>query len=97
MTGVQTCALPILDLDAVPTEAGDTIDFVVDIKAGLNSDQFLWSSELMLETQTGSGIAARPVVWNAEADFRGPPSSFLNRWGQLGQVLMLANEFMFVD
>ena len=86
-----------LDVDAMATEAGDTIDFVVDIRDGLNSDQFLWSPEVALESGAGSVAAAPRDTWNAQADFRGPPSVFLNRWGQLTQVLMLSNEFMFVD
>ena len=72
-------------------------DFVVDIREGLNSDQFLWSPKVMLHSNTGLGTATSENAWNAEFEFRGPPSQLLNRWGQLAQVLMLANEFMFVD
>ena len=86
-----------INVDALATEAGDSIDFVVDIRDGLNSDQFLWSPEVILESDAGAGTPAAKSVWNAQADFRGPPSAFLDRWGQLAQVLMLTNEFMFVD
>ncbi|MDX1929301.1 MAG: PSD1 and planctomycete cytochrome C domain-containing protein [Pirellulaceae bacterium] len=86
-----------IDVEALETEVGDTIDFVVDIREGLNSDQFLWSPEVALESLAGTGTASPQHVWNSEADFRGPASSMLDRWGQLAQVLMLANEFMFVD
>jgi mono/diheme cytochrome c family protein len=86
-----------IDIDVLETEVGDTIDFVVDIREGLNSDQFVWSPIVTLESLEGVGTAPPPDIWNAEADFRGPASSMLDRWGQLVQVLMLANEFMFVD
>ena len=36
-------------------------------------------------------------AWDAEKDFFAQPKSQLNAWEQLVQVLMLANEFMFVD
>jgi hypothetical protein len=35
-----------LQLDAIAFQAGDTLDFIVDIGNGLNSDQFLWSPHL---------------------------------------------------
>lgn len=85
-----------LDFDELAIEAGDTIDFVVDIREGLNSDQFLWSPIVTLETSGTSGSNQKDI-WDAKENFRGPPSAMLDRWGQLAQVLMLANEFMFVD
>jgi hypothetical protein len=36
-------------------------------------------------------------IWNAEQDFAGPKPSWLNSWEQLAQVLLIANELMFVD
>ena len=36
-------------------------------------------------------------VSDAEKDFAGESMGLLDRWQQLAQVLMLANEFMFVD
>ncbi len=86
-----------IDVAAIRTEPGDTIDFVVDIRDGLNSDQFLWSPKVALEGLTGLGTAPTENFWDADTDFRGPSMALLNRWGQLAQVLMLANEFMFVD
>jgi hypothetical protein len=93
-----------IDLDAIATEAGDTIDFVVDVRDSLNSDQFLWSPEValwspevVLASNARADIVTPEKTWNAQTDFRGPPTAMLNRWGQLAQVLMLSNEFMFVD
>lgn len=36
-------------------------------------------------------------TWDAEKDFAAQPRSQLNGWEQFVQVLMLTNEFMFVD
>lgn len=87
-----------LSFSGIAFQAGDTLDFVVDIGDGLNSDQFLWSPRIMSGTSTtGSGGDAGGDLWDAEKDFFAQPKSQLNAWEQLVQVLMLANEFMFVD
>jgi hypothetical protein len=78
---------------AVPSltvSRGDTIDFLVDIRNELNSDQFLWSPH----------ISAENTTWRADHDFSGPatpPPDFLDPWAQYAQVLLLANEFSFTD
>ena len=76
--------------DSIPVKAGDTLDFVVDFHANLNSDQFLWAP-------TVRELAAAPSTWDAARDFAGPPTALLKPWEQLAQVLLLANELMFVD
>ena len=88
-----------LDLDGVAFEAGESLDFIVDIGQGLNSDQFLWSPILKPSEAgtTGSGGDSAMEVWDARADFTGGGKSSLTSWEQLVQVLMLANEFLFVD
>ncbi len=87
-----------LNLDAISFQAGDTLDFIVDIGNGLNSDQFLWAPKITSSAQltTGSGGNLNHT-WDANRDFSVQPKSQLNAWEQLVQVLMLSNEFMFVD
>ncbi len=82
-----------LNLAPMPMSAGDALDFIVDIRDGLNSDQFLWAPKITL-AGTG-GAAAGP--WDAEKDFVDTSLALLDRWQQLAQVLMLANEFTFLD
>lgn len=80
-----------LDVESLDVKAGDTIDFVVDIRDSLNSDQFLWT---LVITELGS---EEPATWNARTDFgteRTPP---LDPWEQLAHVLLMANEFSFID
>jgi len=87
-----------LSLAAIVFQSGDTLDFIVDIADGLNSDQFLWSHQIMPSTNaTGSGGDTASIIWNAEKDFSAQPKTPLTAWEQLVQVLMLSNEFMFVD
>lgn len=73
----------------IVVKAGDTLDFVVDIGGTLNSDQFLWAPV----------ITADGTKWDARAEFDGPRPApqHLTAWEQYAQVLLLANEFAFVD
>ena len=70
-------------------KASDTIDFIVDIGGTLNSDQFLWAPVIKTEGTT----------WDARAEFDGPKPApvLLTPWEQYAQVLLLANDFAFVD
>jgi hypothetical protein len=86
-----------LNFDAVHCNAGDTLDFIVDLGDGLNSDMFLWAPTITLGATTGTGGDSALQSWDAAKDFATAPGAHLNAWEQLGQVLMLANEFMFVD
>ena len=86
-----------VNFDAVPCKAGDTLDFIVDIGDGLNSDQFLWAPRITLGATTGAGGDSALQSWDAAQHFAAQPRSQLNAWEQFAQVLMLANEFMFVD
>ena len=86
-----------IDVNSIAMMKGDTLDFIVDIRDGLNSDQFLWSPKISLADSTGTGSDTVNQVSDAETDFARDSNSHLDRWQQLAQVLMLANEFMFVD
>jgi hypothetical protein len=81
-----------LNLAPVAVKAGDTLDFAVDIGGTLNNDQFTW--EVTIEP-VGSGGAS--LTWNSQSDFRGPTVDQLGPWEQLAQVLLSANEFIFID
>ncbi len=76
-----------LDLEPISVQVGDTLDFVVDFNANLNSDQFLWSPTIKIQEKT----------WIAERDFAGKQPPYLDPWQQLAQVLLLSNELIFVE
>ena len=73
----------------IVVKAGDTLDFVVDIGGTLSHDQFLWVPV----------VTADGTKWDARAEFTGPMPApqHLTAWEQYAQVLLLANEFAFVD
>jgi hypothetical protein len=85
---------------SLAVKQGDTIDFVVDFRAGLNSDMFKWAP-IIQAVGAPSAASDGPVgEWDAKKEFSGPPAAPdkpLNAWEKLAQVLLLANEFMFVD
>ncbi len=83
-----------IDHDDVQMSAGQTLDFVVDIGGGLNSDQFLW--QINIEDQQMEQSEAAPA-WNSLADFPSSQEHSLTAWEQLAQVLLCSNEFMFID
>lgn len=92
-----------LNTDTIEVQTGDTIDFVVDILAELSHDQFLWSPKIEQVSKSTNNstqeLASVTVTetWDAQRDFFGPAVLPLNRLEQLAQVLMLTNEFAFVD
>ena len=87
-----------LNLSPVEVQAGDTLDFVVDYNANLNSDQHLWAPVLReLPSGPEAKAGATPRTWDAKQQFEAKSVSLLNPREQLVQVLLLANELMFVD
>ena len=86
-----------ISFDLLNCKAGDALDFIVDIGDALNSDQFLWAPRVTAAATTGSGGDINAAQWDAKKDFASTPRTLLNGWEQLVQVLMLSNEFLFVD
>jgi hypothetical protein len=87
--GISYKANPSVDtnLNAIAVEAGEILDFVVDADGDYEADDFQWSPVL---TQGAS-------KWDARKEFAGPAIARLNPREQLAQVLLLTNEFAFLD
>jgi hypothetical protein len=86
-------------MSRIEVKKGDTIDFVVDCRGDENSDSFVWAPVIRLVEAPGNA-AGGTQEWSAAAEFRGPeakPHKMLTAWERYAQVLMLSNEFMFVD
>jgi len=95
-TAVAHAAKVEFRVDAIEVEPGDALDFVVDVRDGLNSDQHLWAPKVRA-VRVDEGPAPTGGAWDAARDFRGPSAAGLGPREQLAQVLMMSNEFMFVD
>ena len=86
--------------EGIPVLAGDTIDFVASPNTGPGFDSYGYSIEVQMDRPEGSEGESIQTVWNSREDFAGPPPAPpepLSPWGQLAQVLLLTNEFMYVD
>ena len=77
----------------VKVQAGETIDFVCASGETLFHDSFDWRVQLTLSDGT------QRQKFDSEKDFSdaGSGGSSLDPWAQLAQVLLMANEFIFVD
>lgn len=81
------------EIKDIQVQAGDTLDFVVDMKASVHYDGFRWIPVLSF-----SGDKSQQV-FHAQNDFTGSEQATdsFNRWSQFAQVLLISNEFLTVD
>jgi len=81
--------------DAVKVSPGESIDFVVTPGASSTDDTFTWAPTVVFTSEAG-GVSR---TWSARKDFDAPRRDRprLDRWEELAQVLLLANELAFVD
>ncbi len=87
-----------MKIKGVEVKKDETLDFVVDFRGDLNSDEFLWAP-LITMTKSGAANAGEPETkeWNAAAEFGGPPPAPLTGLQRYAQALLLTNEFLFLD
>jgi hypothetical protein len=74
--------------ERIAVQAGDTIDFVVDLRGTPENDEFTWTVEVKLDDVSS---------WDSAATFRKPRAPPLGIWARYAQVLLMSNEFVFVD
>lgn len=83
-------------VESFPVSAGETIDLIVDsIENHHHHDTFFWRANITLTREDGTVEA-----WNTLDGIDGPRPATpapLDRWSQLAQVLLMCNEFAFVD
>jgi hypothetical protein len=80
-------------VENLAVEAGDTVDFYTDCRTNPNNDSYLWDVKLQLN----EGSPGDRTKWESQANFQGPPPDLLSPWERYTQVLLMANEFVFVD
>jgi len=69
---------------------GDSIDLVIEPRVTGSFDGYLWVPEIRR-------IDGLPTAWNFEKDFHGPSAPPMTGLEIAAQVLLMSNEFMFVD
>lgn len=87
-------------LERVEVKRGELIDFIADCRQSVEFDSFHWAP--MVNVVSGAAKDSDEVrEWSAKADFSGPVKApekrSLTPWEKYAQVLLLANELMFVD
>jgi hypothetical protein len=87
--GISYAANPSVstELKTIAVERGEIIDFVVDADGDYEADNFQWSPVITIGVRK----------WDARTAFAGPPIRKLTPREQLAQVLLLTNEFAFLD
>ena len=78
-------------IEKVVVKKGDTLDFLASPRTGAAFDSFSWNVSI--------ANADGKISWDSESGFRGPvaPLSPLSAWERYVQVLLMTNEFFFVD
>ncbi|WP_437193138.1 PSD1 and planctomycete cytochrome C domain-containing protein [Planctomicrobium sp. SH527] len=85
-------------LESVSVQPGDTLDFIVDINGQLNNDQYRWRVTLAESASvSGSPSDALASKWDSRSNFIGTGPKYLTKWEQFAQVLLISNEFLFID
>jgi hypothetical protein len=79
----------VANVESVSVTAGDRLDFVVDSRGDPELDAFTWKIKI-------EDVAGRDK-WDSERDFKGPPVRPLTSRARAAQVLLMSNEFAFVD
>ncbi|QDU79516.1 Planctomycete cytochrome C [Polystyrenella longa] len=95
------------DVETVSLKEGESLDFVVDILKELNNDMFEWSpviTEIPAQLAAVEGAQPNvtekptPTTWNYTEEFHDPNGpTRISPWQSLAQILLLSNEFQFVD
>ncbi len=81
-------------VDRYEVQAGETIDFVADCRAEPSFDSFNWAPRIQV---LESGSTSEITAWDAKSGFGGPAPEPLSRSERYAQILLLTNEFLFVD
>ncbi|MFN0069436.1 MAG: PSD1 and planctomycete cytochrome C domain-containing protein [Limisphaerales bacterium] len=86
-------------VEQVTVRRGDSVDFVVDCRADENSDGFEWAPKVRMLDPAASSSTSASIIWEAARDFAGPQPMArpLNRLERYAQVVLMSNEFAFVD
>ena len=88
-------------VERIALKKGATLDFAVDCIANENTDSFTWNVTLhILDYGASFSDEHGAIEWSSKSGFGGPPgkpATPLAPWEKLAQVLLLANEFVFVD
>jgi mono/diheme cytochrome c family protein len=85
---------------AIDVKKSDTLDFYVSIAVSLNNNDFQWAPIIRAKGKEFFDANGYAKEWNSKREFGGTPSlpaKPMTPLEKFAQVLLLSNEFMFVD
>jgi hypothetical protein len=84
---------------AIDVQVGDVIDLIVEPQQTDTFDSYQWNPLIQVEKLTAAADSKTksPTKWTFVDDFEGPSSPPQTPWEMLAQVLLMSNEFVFVD
>ena len=86
-------------VDRLEVKEGDAVDFVVEGKRNSEGDQFGWAPVITSLDRAKVAADSLPTTWDASlhfGDMENLPAS-LDPWEKPAQVLLISNEFAFLD
>ncbi|MBI5774410.1 MAG: DUF1549 domain-containing protein [Verrucomicrobia bacterium] len=86
-------------LAGIEVRKGERLDFATDCIANNSNDTFKWAPIIEMTDAEPMVMTGQPTAWDAKQNFADPKNlpKTLNAWEEYAQVLLLANEFAFVD
>ena len=86
-------------LSDVKVQKGDTLDFAALCRNDSKSDTYQWAPTITMTTAEMPGMSGMAMRWDARSNFLNPAKmpEPLGAWEELAQVLLLSNEFIFVE
>jgi hypothetical protein len=85
------------EIGAVPVKKGETLDLIVACGENQNNDSFTWHPRIRVTDAAGNDMPTGEREWLSRLGFEGPPPPPMQPWEKYVQVLLMSNEFMFVD
>ncbi len=93
--------------EQLEVKPGDVIDFVVTCRENNSFDRFSWKTVVRMQPAEEAGADGRGkpsggsstsmVTWDSAADFHGPVPAPLDVWQRLAHMLLMTNEFLYLD
>lgn len=86
-------------LNDIEVKKGQTLDFVTECRDDPKNDSFKWAPTITMRDSEIPGMKGMSMRWDARSDFMDPATmpKPLGPWEELAQVLLLSNEFTFVE
>jgi len=82
--------------DTINLQAGDTLDFIATPGSTSSFDSFEWTAKILTMPVEGQG-SERDTLSHFSGPFTKDKIQALDRLEQLAQILILSNEFAFID